>query len=201
MFDIGWQELFIIALVGVIVVGPKDLPHAIRTFARMIRKVRSMANEFQRGLDEVVRDAELDDIRKDFKSVSSMNIGKEIEKSIDPTGSLRQDLDMSDVQAELSSIGDKTEGKAPPSVSIEPSAEEAKPEKPKRVPRRRAKTAASLESPEAPVAISSAPAPNARKPRAAAKKATPAVKKTGVAGAGKPAVARKPRKPATKVSS
>ncbi|MEP2543110.1 MAG: Sec-independent protein translocase protein TatB, partial [Alphaproteobacteria bacterium] len=43
MFDIGWQELFIVAILAIIVIGPKDLPRAVRTVMRAIRKLRSMA--------------------------------------------------------------------------------------------------------------------------------------------------------------
>ena len=63
MFDIGWQELFILAVLAIIVVGPKDLPRAIQTVTHWIRKARSMARDLQDGLDDVVREAELDDIK------------------------------------------------------------------------------------------------------------------------------------------
>ena len=62
MFDIGWQELFLLAVLAIIVIGPKDLPGAIRTVTTWIRKARSMARDFQDGLDDVVREAELDSI-------------------------------------------------------------------------------------------------------------------------------------------
>ncbi|MBL6933181.1 MAG: twin-arginine translocase subunit TatB, partial [Rhodospirillales bacterium] len=60
MFDIGWQELFIVAALGLIVVGPKDLPRALRTVMGLVRKGRLLARDFQDGLDEVVREADLD---------------------------------------------------------------------------------------------------------------------------------------------
>lgn len=68
MFDIGWQELFVIGLLALIVVGPKDLPRVIRTISGVIRKAKGMAREFQSGLDEVVREAELDDMRKELET-------------------------------------------------------------------------------------------------------------------------------------
>lgn len=68
MFDIGWQELFVIGILALIVVGPKDLPRVIRTISGMIRKAKGMAREFQSGLDEVIREAELDDMRKELET-------------------------------------------------------------------------------------------------------------------------------------
>ena len=88
MLDIGWQELFVVAAIALVVVGPKDLPRVLRTIMQMIRKARGMASEFQRGLDDMVREAELEDLRKQVESSSDFNIGKEIEKAIDPDGDL-----------------------------------------------------------------------------------------------------------------
>ncbi len=196
MLDIGWQELFIIALVGVIVVGPKDLPHAIRTFARIIRKIRSMANEFQRGLDDVVRDAELEEIRKDFKSVSSMDMGKEIEKTIDPTGTLREDLNMSDVASDLDSATRSLEDRNEPATTAVPepavAPEKMEASKPTRVSRPRRKTAESDGA--GGTAAKSKPKADARKPATGAKKSA-APKAAGTT------TARKPRASATKTTS
>ncbi len=86
MLDIGWPELFVVAAIALIVVGPKDLPRALRTIMQAIRKARGMASEFQRGIDDVVREADLEDLRKQVESPSDFNIGKEIEDAIDPDG-------------------------------------------------------------------------------------------------------------------
>ena len=87
MFDIGWQELFIVAAIAIIVVGPKDLPRVLRTVTQVIRKARSMAGEFQRGIDDVVREAELDDLRKQVEASTDIkSIGKDIESAIDADG-------------------------------------------------------------------------------------------------------------------
>ena len=93
MFDIGWQELFIIAVLGIIVVGPKDLPHALRTVTKWLRKARSMAREFQSGLDDMVSDSELDDVKRQLESAADYDISKEIENTIDPTGALTADIE------------------------------------------------------------------------------------------------------------
>ena len=101
MFDIGWQELFIVAVLGLIVIGPKDLPRALRTVGKWVRKARTLAREFQGGLDDVMREAELDDVKNQLVSASGLDIGKEIENTIDPTGDISRGMDMSDIETDL----------------------------------------------------------------------------------------------------
>ena len=55
MFDIGWPELMLIMVIALVVIGPKDLPAAIRTVTTILRKVRGMASDFQSGLEEIGR--------------------------------------------------------------------------------------------------------------------------------------------------
>ena len=64
MFDIGWSELLVIAVVAIIVVGPKDLPRLMRTLGHYVGKLRHMASDFQRQFEEAVRDSEIDEVRK-----------------------------------------------------------------------------------------------------------------------------------------
>ncbi len=101
MFDIGWQELFIVAVLGLLVIGPKDLPRALRAMGKWVRKARALAREFQGGLDDVMREADLDDVKNQMVSASGLDIGKEIENTIDPTGDISRDMDMSDIETEL----------------------------------------------------------------------------------------------------
>ncbi|WNJ98257.1 Sec-independent protein translocase protein TatB [Thalassospiraceae bacterium LMO-JJ14] len=103
MFDIGWQEIFLIAVIALIVVGPKDLPRALKTVTGALRKVKGMARDFQSGLDDIVRESELDDMRKQIEAESGGDILKNIENSIDPDGDISRDLDeMRDVEGDLS---------------------------------------------------------------------------------------------------
>ncbi len=88
MFDIGWQELFILAVLAIIVIGPKDLPRAIRTITKGIRKARSMARDLQDGMDDVIREAELEDIKETIGG-GGMDVAKKIEEAVD--------LDMDDM--------------------------------------------------------------------------------------------------------
>lgn len=107
MFDIGWQELFILAVLAIIVIGPKDLPGAIRTITKWIRKARSMARDLQDGLDEVVREADLDDLKKELDSPGGLDIAKKIEDAVDPTGEITKDMDLDkDLYDEMSGAVD-----------------------------------------------------------------------------------------------
>ncbi|NNE83405.1 MAG: twin-arginine translocase subunit TatB [Alphaproteobacteria bacterium] len=71
MLDLGWPELMVIMVVALVVIGPKDLPAAIRTVTTILRKVRGMANEFQSGLADIAREAGVDDIKKSIDDVVS----------------------------------------------------------------------------------------------------------------------------------
>ena len=93
MFDIGWSEMAVIAIVALIVIGPKELPNALRSVARWVKQARRLAREFQGGIDQIVREAELDDARKAVQSASAYNVRREIEKTIDPTGDLSRAID------------------------------------------------------------------------------------------------------------
>ncbi len=101
MFDIGWQELFIVAVLAIIVVGPRDLPRTLRTVMGYIRKAKGMARDFQNGIDEVAREVELDDIRQEANKIAHMDLDKEVENTLDPSGSLKKDMDMSEVQSAI----------------------------------------------------------------------------------------------------
>ena len=69
MFDIGWSELLVIAVVAIIVVGPKDLPRLMRAFGHYASKLRRMAGEFQHQFENAMREAELEEARKAIESV------------------------------------------------------------------------------------------------------------------------------------
>lgn len=92
MFDIGWSEMAVIAVIALIVLGPKELPNALKTVSQWMRTARKLAREFQSGVDQIVRDAELDEARKTVQQATRLNIGKEIEKHVDPTGETKKAL-------------------------------------------------------------------------------------------------------------
>ena len=64
MFDVSWGELLIVGAVALVVIGPKDLPKALRTLGQTTAKLKRMAAEFQNQFNEAMREAELDEIRK-----------------------------------------------------------------------------------------------------------------------------------------
>ena len=69
MLDMSWGEVMLIGGVALIVIGPKDLPKALRTVGQVTRKVRRMAGEFQMQFNEAIREAELDDVRKEVDGI------------------------------------------------------------------------------------------------------------------------------------
>ena len=88
MLDVGWQELFVIAVITIIVVGPKEIPRVLRTVTLWIRKIKDMAREFQSSIDDIAREAELDDIKKQLTEAQDFDIERELEDAIDPTGEM-----------------------------------------------------------------------------------------------------------------
>src|SRR3954452_22956872 len=92
MFDIGWAEMAVILAVALVVIGPKDLPRVAREIGRWSAKARSMAREFQRSLDDMAREAELQDIKAELEKPSRTDIGRNIENLVDPQGDLKRAL-------------------------------------------------------------------------------------------------------------
>ena len=99
MLDIGWQEIFIIGVLALIVVGPKDLPRVLKTATQFIGKARGLAREFQNGVNEVVREADLDDLKKQVDE-QKWNVDKALETALDKDG-LDEQLDLDDGAAGL----------------------------------------------------------------------------------------------------
>jgi sec-independent protein translocase protein TatB len=99
MLDIGWTELVVIAVVAILVVGPKDLPRMLRSFGNTMGQLRRSANEFKRQFDDALREAEreadLDDARKSVQSIGRIDplsdLKKSVEKDLDPAKEMRQE--------------------------------------------------------------------------------------------------------------
>jgi sec-independent protein translocase protein TatB len=105
MFDIGWIELMVIAIVAIVVVGPKDLPRAMRFVGQWTGKMKKMAREFQGQFNEALREAELDTVKKDIEQ-----IGK-----IDPLAGVRKEMAKVD-----SAVRDATKPAAAAPAASEP---------------------------------------------------------------------------------
>jgi len=84
MFDFGlsMSELMVIAVIALIVVGPKDLPKMLRTIARYVTKLRGMAGEFQRHLDVAIRETGIDEVKKDMKNLTNFTVTSDIGKKM-----------------------------------------------------------------------------------------------------------------------
>jgi len=95
MFDLGWDEMAIIAVLALVVLGPKELPNALRTVSMLMKNARKLAGEFQSGVNEIIREADLEDARKKLTEVQSLNknqIQDAIAKAVDPTGEMKSAL-------------------------------------------------------------------------------------------------------------
>lgn len=199
MLDVGWSEMLVIAIVMIVVVGPKDLPQMLRTFGRMMAKMRGMANDFQKQFNEALKEAELEDVKKSVDTLRSLNPAAEIRKQLNPfekaAAEVRSGLDgmmkpkpaaetpakaeaQAKVEAKLDEPAFPAMTDASASAPVAAPAE-AKPAKPVR--RGAAGTKAATPVAKKPVAAKAADKP--------VSKAEPAKKP---AAAGKPAAARKP---------
>ncbi|MEZ6023184.1 MAG: Sec-independent protein translocase protein TatB [Hyphomonadaceae bacterium] len=84
--SLGFQEIVLLAVLALVVVGPKDLPLLLRKLGRWTAKLRGMAQEFRSGFDELARQAELDELRREVdalrRTTSLHDIGREITKPL-----------------------------------------------------------------------------------------------------------------------
>lgn len=198
MLDIGWTELLVIAIVLIVVVGPKDLPPMLRAFGKMTKRLRVMAGEFRQQFDEALREAELDDVRQTFSDAQKLNPVNSLKDALNPLrqmgNDIRSDLQNAAKPAEPNKIGEtwrpETEVKAPsepptfpvadsPTVTTPASAEtpasrdpSAEAKKPARKPRASKTSAASepVTAEAAPVAAPADEAPAAPKTKSAPRK-------------------------------
>jgi sec-independent protein translocase protein TatB len=92
LLDFGWSELMLIGVVALIVIGPKDLPKALRVAGFWVRKARTLSREFQSSVEQMVREAELDEMRQELKKATEIDLEKEFQQAVDPTGSLAESL-------------------------------------------------------------------------------------------------------------
>jgi sec-independent protein translocase protein TatB len=90
MLDIGWSELLVVAIVAIVVVGPKDLPKLMRTFGIYVGKVRRMAADFQRQFKEAMAESEADEVRKNIEAIRA-SLGTTEEFPVSPDKPLMTD--------------------------------------------------------------------------------------------------------------
>ena len=92
MFDLGWPEIMVIAIVLIVVVGPKDLPRMLRTFGRTTSKLRTMAGDFRKQFDEALQEAELDDVKSLVDDARKLDPRNEIKKHLNPIEKVGQEI-------------------------------------------------------------------------------------------------------------
>ena len=91
MFDMSWGEVMIIGGVALIVIGPKDLPKALRTVGQMTAKVRRLASDFQGQFSEAMREAELDEVRREVEGINRQ-VSTATSAAFNPIQSIRDEL-------------------------------------------------------------------------------------------------------------
>ena len=91
MLDIGWQEFILVAFVLLVVVGPKDLPKVLKNIVNFIKKIKSMASDFQNTVDEIADDNEINDIKKDISEIKNSKSIINSKKEIDNLQKIKED--------------------------------------------------------------------------------------------------------------
>ena len=92
MFDLAWSHILLIGVVALLVIGPKDLPRVLRTVGFWVGRARSVAREFQSSLDQMIREAELEEVRKQVETATTLDLDHTIANTIDPGGELKDSL-------------------------------------------------------------------------------------------------------------
>ncbi len=90
MFDFAWSEIALIGVVALVLIGPKDLPIALKAITGMVKKARRMAAEFQTHVDDMVKDADLGEVRDQIRQIRSLDIRGTIARAVDNDGSIRK---------------------------------------------------------------------------------------------------------------
>ncbi len=92
MFDIGWPEMMVIAVVLIVVVGPKDLPKMLRNFGKTTSNLRRMAGDFRKQFDDALKEAELDDVKSTIDAARKLNPAADIRKALNPMEKAASDV-------------------------------------------------------------------------------------------------------------
>src|SRR6202007_324719 len=92
LLDFGWSELMLIGVIALIVIGPKGPPKGLRVAGFWVRKARTLSREFQSSVEQMVREAELDEMRQELKKATEIDLEKEFRQAVDPTGGLAESL-------------------------------------------------------------------------------------------------------------
>ncbi|RMF08055.1 MAG: twin-arginine translocase subunit TatB [Alphaproteobacteria bacterium] len=126
MFDIGWTEILIIAVVAIIVVGPKDLPRMLRTLGRYAGKMKRAASDFREQFDDALRESELKELQSTVSDIGDLNpvnqIRDSVTESLDPLKKTAEDI-----KGGIEKKEPKGDAPAPASGAAAKAAKKAKP--------------------------------------------------------------------------
>jgi sec-independent protein translocase protein TatB len=125
LFDIGWSELLLIGVVALIFIGPKDLPRALRIAGYWVGRARTLSREFQSSVDQMIREAELDEMREQLKKATEFDIEKEFHKTVDPTGELAESIKLPNIPDHFDPLPASSEPLPSAASSETPASEEA----------------------------------------------------------------------------
>ncbi|MFK3779097.1 Sec-independent protein translocase protein TatB [Agrobacterium sp. NPDC089420] len=174
MFDIGWSELLVIAVVLIVVVGPKDLPPMIRAFGKTMAGLRKMAGDFRTQFDEALKEADMDDVRQTISDVRNLNPTNSLRDAMNPLRQLGNEI-KSDLQKATA---------APDGLSSTPAPATSEP------------VAPLVSVPEPEMKLADAPPVTAAQPATAAAEKPKRTRAKSVAAAEAEAVAAKPKRAA-----
>ncbi len=198
MLDIGWSELLVIAVVLIVVVGPKDLPPMIRAFGKTMAGLRKMAGDFRTQFDEALKEADMDDVRQTISDVRNLNPTNSLRDAMNPLRQLGNDIksDLQKAATPAATSAPATSEPAAPLVSV-PEPDMKLPDTPPVVPVEAFGPATS-----APAVVTASEAAETKPKRSRAKK-TPAADTVAIADVAAPAapVAAKPKRVAAKKAS
>lgn len=115
MFDIGWGELVLIAVVALIAIGPKELPGALRALGQWTGKIRRMAGEFQQQFQDAMREAELADIKNEVDKMAAEAAA--VQTNFDPIAEMRHEVDKAQRDIEAAVAAPSSSAAPPPAPS------------------------------------------------------------------------------------
>lgn len=133
MLDIGWTELLVIAIVLIVVVGPKDLPPMIRAFGRTMANLRKVTGEFRTQFDQALKEADMDGVRKTIGDVQNLNPSNALRDAINPLRQMGEEI-RSDLQKTASFAADDEPFSTEPSTASAAATEVKVPEPQMKLP-------------------------------------------------------------------
>jgi sec-independent protein translocase protein TatB len=109
--------LEIIGAAALIFIGPKELPGTLRTIGKFVAKARSMARDFQTNVDDMVREAELDEVKKQVQKLEHGGLERMVQDTVDPKGQLSKALEAPDLNAATATAPSPAVASPPPVVA------------------------------------------------------------------------------------